>query len=235
MKIQNIARLGGDLTGCDCDEILTRLTALEEGACDCEAIANSLTNLENHITNVENDISTINNTITSIQNEIANIKNDITDIKKEVLIIENRLTLVENAVAISPIRTFMRTTGNGIPITDYMYGLGVSVLSIGPTYNYWGEGTLGASHSTWGQSKYYLVTNNEFEEFNLYQGEATIGTAWFSSGGNNVATSIPVYADATGIYINPTTGTNPNTGTYFKFTLTLILVEAKSPPEEEGK
>jgi len=222
MKIQNIARLGGDLEGCDCEEILQRLTALEEGTCDCEAIANSLTNLDNRITNIENDITTINNTI-------SNIQSDIIEIKEEIVSIENRLTVVESSVAISPVRTFMRTTDNGIPVTDYMYGLGVSVISIGPTYNYWGEGALGASHATWGQGKYYLVTNNEFSELSLYQGEATIGTAWFPSGGNNVATSIPVYADATGIYISPTTGTNPNNGGYFKFTLTLILVEATSP------
>ncbi|MCL2861813.1 MAG: hypothetical protein FWE22_05330 [Firmicutes bacterium] len=205
MKIKNIARLGGDMTGCDCEEILQRLTDLEENqceqCCDCEAIENSLTELRNDVTTIQNNITTIQNEITHINEEIIRL---------------------DRATEISTIRRVSRTEqGNA------MQGITTAVLSIGPTYNYWGEGTLDASHGSWGQGTYYLARTSlgEFPELLLYQGDPTIGTAWFATGGQDTPTATPVFADASGIYIQPR-GLNPNSGTYFKFTLTLILVES---------
>jgi hypothetical protein len=136
--------------------------------------------------------------------------------------IYSELRRLDRATEISTVRRVTRAEPGSA-----MQGITTAVLSIGPTYNYWGEGTLASTHASWGQGTYYLVSNAEFPELLNYQGDATIGTAWFAMGGQSTPTPIPIFADATGIYIQPR-GANPNDGTYFKFTLTLILADPNS-------
>jgi hypothetical protein len=138
--------------------------------------------------------------------------------------IENRLTTIftkleyiDRSIEISPVRTAMSPT-------PAMAGLGASVISIGPTYNYWGIGTLTTGQS-WGQTSIYLVTPAQFPELARYQGEPTIGTVWYSPGGTGVPQSMPILIDHTGIYIHPSNQINVNAGTTFKFTQALILVD----------
>lgn len=189
-KATNQATLRFGMAGCDCDEINRRLDELEANqcpqCCDCEAI---------------------NNTLTQIQNDITEIN--------------NRLTLVENSVEISGVRCAQSTT-------TQLLGLGGCVISIGPTYNYWGTGTL-TSGTQWSQgSTYYLVTPAQFPELAWYQGEPTISTVWVQWG--NSIQSLPIYLDQTGIYIRPANTINPGAGATFKFTATLILIPPSLAP-----
>ncbi|MCL2846469.1 MAG: hypothetical protein FWE38_02140 [Firmicutes bacterium] len=170
MKIQNIARLGGNMTGCDCEDILQRLTALEEvEPCDCEAI-------------------------------------------------DTELKRLDQATAISGVR--VRTSP-----TPQMAGLGASVISIGPTFNYWGSGVKVGNSGNLVQQNYYLVTPAEFPELAWYQGSTTISTVWISTESN----PMPLYINQTGIWFHPTnTMTIPNNAT-FNFTQTLILTPPTTP------
>ena len=168
---------------------------LRRAECDCEEIERRLTELENNQCPQCCDCSAIEQRLATIETNISLIKQDI---------------------EISDVRTAMSTTNS-------MMGLGASVISIGPTYNYWGVGTLNSGQS-WGQTNIFLVTPTQFPELAWYQGDPTIGTAWFSSGGSGVPQSIPVFIDAKGIYIHPNSNINVSAGTTFKFTQALILV-----------
>jgi len=191
-------------SGCNCDEILGRLDALEQSicaeCCDCDDINNRLTNLETNVANIQTDISNINTRITT-----------------EVEDLLQRISIIESAVEVSDVKTAYSTTSQ-------MLGLGASSISIGPTYNFWGVGTL-TSNTQWSQNvRYNLVTPTQFPELAWYQGDPTIGTVWFRSGGTGTPTSMPIYIDSTGIYIISSNTQNVNAGTTFKFTQALILV-----------
>jgi hypothetical protein len=124
------------------------------------------------------------------------------------------LERLDHATEISAVRTQMSAT-------QAFRGLGVSVISIGPTYNYWGIGSL-TSGSQWSSgTTYTLVTVAQFPELARYQGEATIGTAWVHWGSNTQP--LPIYADATSIYLVIPNTINPSAGATLKFTMTLIL------------
>jgi len=174
--------------------------------CDCDEIERRLTELENNQWNCEKTEDCLDERLTNIENEL--------------IIINNRLTIVEQSVAISDVRSEKSTN-------QLFNGLGASVISIGPTYNYWGEGLLVGAH-TWSQGgKYYLITVAQFPELAWYQGEATIGTVWFT--GSSGLKALPIFVDSTGIYIQPTSNENAQNGTSFKFTLTLILIDPNQP------
>jgi len=211
MKIQNIARLGGNLEGCDCDEILERLTDLEESqceqCCDCQAIENSLT---------------------EIRNEITNIWNKIDEVERFIHISE---VVDYLAPAIRPIQ------GGPNPL----YGIGVSVISIGQTFNFWGTGSLNNSVSLANNATYYIIEAGtptevppakptKIPELTWYVGEPTIGTLWISDpahSGGALTMSMPLYFDQTGIYFTTTSSiSNLTPSTVFKFTQALILVES---------
>ena len=203
MKIQNIARLGGDIVGCDCEDILQRLTVLEEGQCDCEAIDQSLTELDQRVTDSVTSITTIN----------------------------NELVLLKNATEISGVRSYKNSSG-------LMNGLGASVIGIGPTFNYWGVGMLVGS-PTWSATRINLIVpqlpaNPDdpldvgiFPELFWYQGDTTVSTVWFNEGGTPY--SMPLYIDASGIYIRPISTLHPSANTTFNFTQTLILTPPITP------
>ena len=142
---------------------------------------------------------------------------DCQEIMESIIEITNKLEIIERSIEISAVRTAMSPT-------PQMAGLGVSVISIGPTYNYWGIGTL-TSGQSWTQTNIYLATPAQFPELAWYQGEPTIGTVWYSSGGTGVPQSMPILIDQTGIYIHPSNQLNVGAGTTFKFTQALILVE----------
>ncbi|MCL2796706.1 MAG: hypothetical protein FWD58_01450 [Firmicutes bacterium] len=216
-QFTNIARLGVRGIACDCDAINARLTEIENSLCDCEAISNSLTELRNDITEIQGDITTI-------RQDIVNLDQKFTS---EIENIWNHIAIIEQSVEISDVRTVIRNTQNGFPPSDLMFGLGTSVISIGPTYNYWGVGTLSGSH-TWTQdTNVYLATPAEFPELAWYQGNPTMGTVWFQNmqgGSLTKPEAIPIYFDATGIYIHPTSQMQMNSGATFRFTQPLILV-----------
>ena len=179
--------------------------------CDCDAILNRFTNIENDITNVTSDITDIKNDITNIQNEITNIRNEI---------------------AVGAVTCVTRTTANtpNSPERNGVLDLGVCVINVGLQYNFWGTGAIGNRNISWnGGSRYTLaypynpITGApEFPELAFYQGTATIGTAWFQAGGG-ATQATPIYADNTGIYLLPTNTLNPTNTSYFRFTLMLIL------------
>jgi len=178
--------------------------------CDCEAINLKLQELETRIEVIE-----------SSQCDCEDLQQQITDITTDITSIKNRLVTIENSIAISSVRTAMSA------ITQFS-GLGVSVISIGPTYNYWGIGALTTSRQWASASTYVLVTPQQFPELQWYQGEPTIGTAWVSWGGAGGTTqSLPVFADSShGIYFTIPNTINPGAGATLKFTLTLILTPA---------
>jgi len=227
MRIQNIARLGGSLEGCDCEDILQRLTSLEENQWDCSKTEACL---EERLSNIENNVSNIQNNILNIENDITNIKSTLTDIQNELTLINTEISLLELATEISGVRSYKNTSG-------LMNGLGAAVISIGPTYNYWGIGTL-VSSPTWGSTRINLIVprlpnpsdpNDEgvFPELFWYQGDTTVSTVWFTEGGTSYP--LPLFIDATGIYIRPTSTLHPSAGTTFSFTQTLILTPPTTP------
>lgn len=142
-------------------------------------------------------------------------------LEQDIINIREEISILQLSVEISGVRTRMSTT-------PMLMGLGASVISIGPTFNFWGVGTLNSNQS-WTQTKIYLVTPTQFPELAWYQGDPTIGTVWFSSGGTGVPQSMPIYIDNTGIYIYPANNINVNSGTTFKFTQALILVNPTPP------
>jgi len=137
---------------------------------------------------------------------------------QDITNIRNEISQIQLSLEISDVRTRMSTT-------SMMMGLGASAISIGPTFNFWGVGTL-TSNQSWTQTNIYLVTPAQFPELAWYQGDPTIGTVWFSSGGTGVPQAVPIYIDHTGIYIRPANQINVNAGTTFKFTQALILVDS---------
>ena len=237
MKIQNIARLGGNLEGCDCEEILQRLTSLEEGQCDCEAINQKLTNLENNIT--------------GIQNDILDVKNDITNIQANITLIEQNIAYIENAVMLSEVTDYWAPTVRPIAGgANPLFGIGVSAINIGRTYNFWGTGSLSGTSSLILGQTYYIVESgqnpepspsppfpplNKVPELLWYLGEPTTGTLWLEDrnhGGGAMLVSMPLKFDSTGIYFVATVPTGNlsglQPGTTFKFTQSLILVDPNS-------
>jgi len=148
--------------------------------------------------------------------DFSEIENRLDVIETEIVTIKEQIEVIQRSIEISAVRTVMSSNSN-------MLGLGTSVISIGPTFNYWGEGTLTTGRS-WGVGNtYYLSTVADFPELDLYQGQPTIGTVWFTA--SSGITSMPIYVDSTGIYIRPTNNINAQAGTTFKFTLTLILFD----------
>lgn len=174
------------------------------------------------------DCDEINRRLDVLEEKACDQCCDCAEINRRLSTIEWSLEIIDRAIAISDVRTFMRVTP-AVPTTDVMYGLGTSVISIGPTFNYWGVGALSGNH-TWSQgSTVFLVTPAQFPELAWYQGDPTIGTVWYQQGGTGAALSMPIYIDATGIYIRPTSQMNMNSGTTFKFTQALILVDPTPP------
>ncbi|MCL2228203.1 MAG: hypothetical protein FWC00_00055 [Firmicutes bacterium] len=142
---------------------------------------------------------------------------DFSELEERLDKLEAQIEIIGRSVEISDVRTVMSSNPN-------MSGLGTSVISIGPTYNYWGEGALSVGHQWANGTTYYLSTVADFPELAFYQGQPTIGTVWFTASGG--IQSMPIYVDSTGIYIKPTNNLNATSGTTFKFTLTLILTNA---------
>jgi len=206
MKIQNIARLGGNLDGCDCADILQRLTQLEENQWDC---AKTETCLEQRLTNIKNEL-------TQIHTELANL---------------------EQFVMISEVSNYMAPVSVTLPIR----GIGVSVISVGNTYNMWGTGALttGANISLLGGNTYYIIkagqpsdpdapVKDKIFELTWYVGDPTIGTLWIKDDnhtGGSVFYSLPLQFNENGIYFTVPSGNinNLTPGTTFRFTQALIL------------
>jgi len=227
MKIQNIARLGGSLTGCDCDEILQRLTAAEEGIQDLKDNQWDCTKTEDclniRLTNIENNITAIQNNVTSIQNEITDI--------------HTKLQTLEQFIMISEVSNYMAPSATTAPIQ----GIGVSAIRVGNTYNLWGTGSLtsAGSISLSGGSTYYLLQAGQPTDPNVpildkmaellwYVGDPTIGTLWIKDlnhSGGATFYSLPLQFDSTGIYFSVPSGNinNLTPTTTFRFTQALIL------------
>ena len=240
MKISNIARLGGLMEGCDCNDILQRLAALEEGGCDCGAIYERLTNIENRLTIAEENIMNIDVRVTNIESNVTNIHNDITTINQLILQLQDDVYLSDVIDYLSPqIRPIV---GGANPLL----GLGVSAIRIGNNYNFWGTGQLANITSLTLGATYYIVEAGQpsevppakptkIPELKWYQGEPTTGTVWIEDRnhtGGAMLVSMPLMFDETGIYFVATVPTgnlaNLQPGATFKFTQSLILVNSSS-------
>ncbi|MCL2755602.1 MAG: hypothetical protein FWE45_00945 [Firmicutes bacterium] len=217
MKIQNIARLGGDLAGCDCDDILQRITSLEEGqceqCCDCDAISQSLTELRTDVTTIQNDITEIQQNITTLE---QSFNDQITNILNEI-------SRIENFVFLSDVRTFPTTN-------NLLNGISVSTINAGHTFNFWGSGFTVDSPTLNNNTVYYIIdqsrTAYQIPELQWYQGDSTIGTLWIEIPGVTAVYSFPLRFDSSGIYFRTTQAVNNIVpGTLFKFTQALILVD----------
>jgi len=192
---------------------IRNIASLRGGAirCDCEAIENRLSELETRMTEVEKgqcDCEEIDNRLTTLEQNTSKIQLDITEMNRQ-------LSIINIAIEISDVRTAMSTT-------TQLSGLGAAVISIGPTYNYWGIGVKTGTSSL-SQGAYYLVTPTEFPELAWYQGATTISTVWIQSGG--VSTAYPLYINQTGIWFYPTNTITIANNATFNFTQTLILVD----------
>jgi len=152
------------------------------------------------------DCDTINARLDELEQNTSNIQLDITEINRQ-------LAIINLAVEISNVRCATTTTSQ-------LAGLGACVISIGPTYNYWGAG-IKMGQGNLSQSNYYLVTPDQFPELAWYQGATTISTVWISG----MTDPMPLYINNTGIWLRPTnTMSIPNNAT-FNFTQTLILID----------
>jgi len=224
-KVTNQARIGTRISICDCDEINARLDALETSQCDCNAIDQRLTALEENVTTVQNQIIEINETLTYIQDTLTE---KVTEIWEEILLIEKFIFLSDVIEYASP-----------YPIFN---GLGVSTISAGHTYNFWGTGTLSTGTNLGNNTTYYIIRSGQpttapptkpdrIPELSWYQGDSTIGTLWIEVPSSPSITiyTLPLRFDSTGIYFQTTNALNNLlAGTTFKFTQALILVNPSS-------
>jgi len=111
--------------------------------------------------------------------------------------------------------------------TAELFGLGVTVIYSGHTYNFWGTGALAQTETFLGGVPYYLLEASQFLPLSYYQGDPTISTLWIETPASPpLIVSLPVRIDETGIFFVPdVTYAGLPAGTTFRFTQSLILVD----------
>jgi hypothetical protein len=152
------------------------------------------------------DLKTMDDRMTEIDGEIVNLFDALEEIERFV-----HLSDVAQRWAQAP----------------ELAGAGVSVIYSGYTYNFWGIGTLNHQQTLNQGQRYYLLESWQYEALTFYQGESTIGTLWIETPPPaSTIHYLPIRFDGTGIYFEPdVTYSNLLTGTAFKFTQALILVD----------
>ena len=143
--------------------------------------------------------------------------NRMTTIKNNLLDISDSLLEVERFLYLSDVVTIMSETPD-------LAGLGVAVIYLGFSYNFWGVGTLDDPQVLDAGVTYYLARSEQFAPLSFYQGDPTIGTLWIKTPGGSFS-KMPLQLDDTGIYITPSSPLTLAAGTKFSFTQSLILVD----------
>jgi len=143
-------------------------------------------------------------------------KNRMTTIKNNLLDISSDLQETTRFIYLSDVVTVMSDTPK-------LAGLGVAVIHIGYSYNFWGVGALDDPQELDAGATYYLARSEQYLPLSFYQGDPTIGTLWARAPGGSFS-RIPLQFDGTGIYIIPSSPLTLVAGTKFSFTQALILV-----------
>jgi uncharacterized repeat protein (TIGR01451 family) len=143
-----------------------------------------------------------------VQNRMLTVDFDLEDIYYEMRQIERFLYLSEVEEMLSE--------------TPEMAGLGVAVIFIGFSYNFWGIGALDEEQTFEPSVHYYLMESSQYPAILHYQGETTISTLWIERP-NGAVEKYPVRFDESGIYITPNAELTLPQGTKFLFTQSLIL------------
>ena len=165
---------------------------------------------------------------------------------RDITVLEERVEYLENFTRVSDIVSwtgrsnfpnFNGVARPGIPSpagANGITGLGVSMISTGATYIFWGTGTIQVS-SLSNNNVYYLLVSGAADDFangisqvlSWHQGEPTISTLWIQGSGD--AIHLPLYIDHTGIYIRTTYNINNILNAPFRFSKTMILMNPDSP------
>jgi len=146
--------------------------------------------------------------------------NRMTAIKNNLFDISDSLEEIKRFIYLSDVVTIMSDTPE-------LAGLGVAVIYLGFTYNFWGVGTLDDPQTLNAGETYYLARFEQFSPISFYQGDPTISTLWVKPPGGSFS-KIPLQLDGTGIYITPNSSLSFVAGTKFSFTQSLILVDGES-------
>jgi hypothetical protein len=156
--------------------------------------------------------------------DLRTLNDRLGDIDQEIINVFSGLEDISHFVHLSEVETISSDTPE-------LAGISVSVIFSGYTYNFWGVGTLSAQQTLTAGQTYMLIDSGQYPPLGFYQGDATIGTLWIETPPptSNIY-YLPIRFGDTGIYFRPpTTYANLPTGTAFKFTQALILVEAEQP------
>ena len=152
------------------------------------------------------------------------LENEMTEIDGQIVNIFDQLKTISDFIHLSDVEQMFSEP----PLS----GLGVAVIDSGHTYNFWGTGTLSQQVTLNQGTTYTIIQSSQFLPLTYYQGDSTIGTLWIvKPAPSSDVYSLPVHFDGTGIYFTPdTTYTDLPTGTAFRFTQSLILVEPEAGP-----
>ncbi|MDL2274284.1 collagen-like protein, partial [Oscillospiraceae bacterium OttesenSCG-928-G22] len=149
--------------------------------------------------------------------------------EEEVADIYARLTALETSVStltqnLSDLSAFVYdwSVTARFPVDPTLLGIGVSVITNGYDYNFWGTGSLTNAQTFNEGQAYYLMTASQYPEIAKYTGAPTVGTLWLTEP-DGTMTSIPIYFDNTGVYFTPPQTISVPIGTTFSFTQFLIL------------
>ena len=148
--------------------------------------------------------------------------------------LENKLTSIDGQISdivgrVFNLEEFVKFSDE-IPMwsqTAELFGIGVTVIYSGNTYNFWGTGALAQIETFEEGVAYYLLTTSQFPPLGYYQGDPTISTLWIETPDSPpVIISLPVRINETGIFFVPDiTYMDLPAGTIFRFTQSLILVD----------
>jgi len=142
----------------------------------------------------------------------------LSNIDKQITDITNEVDALQKFVHFSEVINLWSTAPE-------LWGVGVSVISSGYTYNFWGMGELNLPNTLVANVTYYIISSSQFEPLQKYVGDVTIGTLWIDTLESPPTTiCIPVKFDETGIYFTPDVNYDLPAGTIFRFTEALILV-----------
>ena len=180
------------------------------------------------------------------------LRERIKELTQEITELETRIHHLENFTKVSETLNFVGRTNfpnytadnqnivrRGIlwASGDTGYGRasggGVSLISNGFTYIFWGIGSFQSTVNLEARRYYLLISGSEdnpalgiSEALSWYQGAPTIGTAWVHNPqGGGAFEALPLFFDTTGIYLNPTSSKNWAAGTTIQFTQALLLVD----------
>lgn len=151
--------------------------------------------------------------------------------------LENKLTSIDSQITDMVSRVFNLEEfvkfSDEIPMwsqTAELFGIGVTVIYSGNTYNFWGTGALAQTETFEEGVAYYLITASQFPPLGYYQGDPTISTLWIETPDSPpVIISLPVRINETGIFFVPDiTYADLPAGTIFRFTQSLILVNTST-------